>query len=122
MNANSGVLVLGESKTFAEATAACASLGEAVWQPSLKTASIKPNLDYLVYQGKATPSTRFWIASADAKPQTISAAGTVADAGANDTALPALCTQTAPFSNETFTDTSPQWQVSLTANNETLTG
>jgi hypothetical protein len=36
--------------------------------------------------------------------------------------LPVLCTQTAPYSNDTGQDTSAKWQVAVTANNETLTG
>ncbi len=101
----------------------CQALGEQLWAPELQTASIQPNLDYLVYQKKAQASSLFWIASQASKndSRAIDASGRVSVTDAR-LELAALCTQSAPYSNATAADTGAKWQVSVSSNNETLTG
>jgi predicted GIY-YIG superfamily endonuclease len=78
-------------------------------------------LEYLVYQGKYTANQRFWAASHDRKPSAINARGQIKSAS-KDEKLPVLCTQTAPYTNSTFQDTSSKWQVNVRSNNELITG
>ncbi|KAK3938489.1 Alpha/Beta hydrolase protein [Diplogelasinospora grovesii] len=123
-SSTSGVIVLGRrSFSYEEALAGCQALGESLWSPDLKTASIQPNLDYLKYQGRISDSTAFWIAADSTNTsRVISSSGDVSSAKSASGRLPALCTQTAPYSTQSSQDTSAKWQVSVDANNQTLTG
>lgn len=76
------------------------------------------NLDYLALRTNLSSDARFWISDA----RTITVKGEVGPAPDPAASLPVLCTQTAPFSNETFQDVSDRWQISVTANGETLIG
>jgi hypothetical protein len=114
-NANSAVLLLS-SGTPKSAEADCASLGEQLWAPELKTANIQPNLDYLTFEG-CSADQKYLIAGSRA----IDGKGRISKADSN-TRLPVLCTQSAPFSNSSFQDASSKWQVSVHSNNEYLTG
>jgi hypothetical protein len=117
---NSGVIVLTR-QSYSDAAAGCQALGEQLWSLELNTASIQANLDYLKYQGRIDESSRFWIGSQGNSSRAIGFSGTVSDVDAASR-LPALCTQSAPFSNDAIQDTSERWQVSVRANNEDLTG
>lgn len=112
--ANSGVLLLDE-KTWKDAGKACQALGEELWHGG----DIQTDLDYLVYEGKYAPRQRFWIGGSS--PRTIDATGQMSK-GQSDDCLPVLCSQTAPYSNETNQDNSTTWQVTVNSNNEMLTG
>ncbi|KAI1321006.1 cholinesterase [Xylariaceae sp. FL0255] len=120
--ANSGVLVL-EPQLFQDASKSCKALGEQLWSPELKTASIQSELDYLKYSNDARDLSEFWIASANAGTQRkINSNGVISSTRSN-LALPVLCTQTAPFSNSTYQDnTDTKWQITVHSNNEYLTG
>jgi len=117
---DSGILVL-EPRTWQEATESCLKLGESLWRSGYSSKKIQSDLDYLVYQGKYTQSQRFWTAADHRKPSTINANGQIKSASTNEK-LPVICTQTAPYSNITFQDTSAKWQVAVNSNNEYLTG
>ncbi|KAK0621458.1 Alpha/Beta hydrolase protein [Bombardia bombarda] len=127
----SGVILLSRRRSHGEAVTACQALGEQLWSPELNTASIQTNLDYLQYQGRAGNSTTFWIAAAAAAAaaaastsstaRAIGVSGVITSVDAAQR-LPALCTQTAPYSSENVQDTGPTWQVAVEANNQTLTG
>ena len=114
-------MLLLSRRSQADASAACEALGEQLWSPELKTSSIQPNLDYLVYQGRAERTTQFWIATLGEEPRVISASGHVSPASSKLN-LPVLCTQSAPYSNDSVADTSAKWQVAVRSNNEDLTG
>ncbi|ORY59199.1 Alpha/Beta hydrolase protein [Pseudomassariella vexata] len=118
--ASSGVIILGP-RPLKDASTACQALGEQLWSPELKTASIRPNLDYLIYTKSAQRQTKYWIAPKGVATRTIDASGDYAWTNASSR-LPVLCSHTAPFSNETIQDTSPKWQVTVRSNNEYLTG
>jgi hypothetical protein len=82
---------------------------------------VQPNLNYLLFTGKINGTSRLWV-------QGINAGFTAIDSsektGQADPAylLPALCTQTAPYSSKGVQDTSEKWRVEVEANNQTLTG
>jgi hypothetical protein len=124
-SADSGLILL-TSRSREAAAADCAALGEQLWEPSiiapgLKTASIQPNLDYLTYENKYRSSQQYWIAPDASRPRVIDGEGNI-KVVSHRLNLPALCTQSAPFSNSTYQDTSRQWQVTVHSNNEYLTG
>ncbi|KAK4210942.1 Alpha/Beta hydrolase protein [Rhypophila decipiens] len=132
-HSTSGVILLGGRHSFADASAACLALGEQLWSPELKTASIQPNLDYYkYYKGIKSNSTGgvFWIAPAqngisETQPviaRTINTSGSIASVANSNQTHPALCTQTAPYSTQSSQNTSTAWQVQVEANNQTLTG
>ncbi|KAK3379349.1 Alpha/Beta hydrolase protein [Lasiosphaeria ovina] len=116
----SGVIVLGR-RSYDDAVAGCQALGEQLWSPELNTASIQSNLDYLKFQGKTNGSATFWIAAQGNATRGISLSGAVSPASST-LQLPALCSQTAPYSTGGSQDTSSQWRVTVDANNQTLTG
>lgn len=119
--ADSGVILL-TPRSWESAAADCAALGERLWGPELKTSSIQSNLDYLTYEGKYHASQQYWISSDRSGVRVINGAGRVEAANHRKLELPALCTQSAPFSNSTYQDTSSKWQVTIKSNNEYLTG
>ncbi|KAM7185015.1 Alpha/Beta hydrolase fold [Naviculisporaceae sp. PSN 640] len=135
-HATSGVLLLGGRHSFAEASAACQALGEQLWSPELKTASIQPNLNYYKYyqglNGSNTTGGTFWIApsqnglssTSPVISRTINTSGSITSISntSPELRLPALCTQSAPYSTPSAQDTSASYQVSITANNQTLLG
>ncbi|KAJ6036527.1 hypothetical protein N7540_000806 [Penicillium herquei] len=115
---DSGVLLL-DSMPLQKAIESCRSLGESLW--SGKFDEIKYDLEYLTFQGKYSDDQKYWIAPVDNAASTINLSGKVQKASAN-THLPALCTQTAPYSTSETQDNSSTWQVLVHSNNEYLTG
>ncbi len=119
-SASSGTILLSR-RSYDDAVSSCRVLGEQLWSPELKTASIQRSLDYLVYQGKTNEATLFWIGAQGNQSRTINSAGSIAGADPG-LRLPVLCTQSAPSSSGTGQDTSERWRVAVNANNEELTG
>lgn len=119
-SANSGVIVL-EARSLKQASASCLALGEQLWSPELKTSSIQTNLNYLKYNEDADDFSQYWIASKSNISRAINANGLIAEVKSY-LELPVLCTQSAPFSNESVKDTSEKWQVTVESNDEYLTG
>ncbi|KAJ5774340.1 hypothetical protein N7457_009236 [Penicillium paradoxum] len=116
----SGIIAL-DARPWQEATQSCQSVGEGLWGIGSSYENIQSDLEYLVLQGKYTRGQRFWVASDHRKLSTIDTNGQIYNASAYEK-LPVLCTQSAPYSNITFQDTSSQWQVTVHSNNEYLTG
>ncbi|KKK13553.1 hypothetical protein ARAM_001721 [Aspergillus rambellii] len=118
----SGVLLL-DAMDLDSAAESCKALGETLWKPETPFSVIKPHLDYLIYQGRYSAEQRFWISSGvqHRRPQTITRTGLILPA-ADRERLPVLCTQSAPYSNETFSDTSSDFQVTIYSNKEHITG
>lgn len=116
----SGVILL-DPRPYSDAFDACRALGEQIWSPQLNTASIKPSLDFLAYQGKISATSRLWVAAIGNDTRALDTSGKVSGA---DSALqlPVLCTQTAPYSSKGVQDTSEKWRVEVEANNQTLSG
>lgn len=114
-------MILLDSQRPENAAAACAALGEQLWAPELKTASIQSSLDYLKYQDKIKDSSLLWIAPSGNTTRAIGTSGAIFSVQPS-LQLPVLCTQTAPFSNITYANTNSEWLVSVASNNETYVG
>lgn len=114
-------MIVLSAKSYQDAKSGCQALSEDLWSPDLGTASIQPNLDYLVYEGRAEKDSSFWVAAQSNQTRALSASGNVTIADPEQE-LSVLCTQSAPFANSTSTDTSAKWQVSVQSNNEELVG
>lgn len=114
-------MILLSSRSYADAVSGCHALSEELWSPGQDPARIQRNLDYLVYEGEAGANTQFWIASHDNHTRALSVSGSVSTAQPG-LELPALCSQSAPFTNISHTDTSRKWQVSVRSNDEELVG
>ncbi|KAI0841602.1 alpha/beta-hydrolase [Hypoxylon sp. FL0890] len=120
-SASSSGLLLLEARSLEDASEACEAVGEQLWSPELKISNIQSSLNYLKLIASDLSSSQFWIASKNRSTQAIDMDGRISPAKP-DAKLPVICTQSAPFSNETSQDTSERWQVKVTSNNETLTG
>ncbi|OZJ03345.1 hypothetical protein BZG36_04204 [Bifiguratus adelaidae] len=118
-SADSAVILL-DPITASSAASVCAALGENLWSPELQTSSIQPNLDYITYEKKYPKNQRYWIAPSGNQQRAIDGSGNVASVNGNPK-LPALCTQSAPFSIPTA-NTSARWQVTVETNNQYITG
>lgn len=118
---DSAVILLSGS-SYEDAVAGCEALSEELWSPEVSSASIQTSLDYLVYEGKATKDSQFWVAPVGNGTRAISASGQVSTVPGTLT-LPVLCTQSAPLATAAETDNnSSEWQVSVHSNNEDLIG
>jgi hypothetical protein len=95
--------------------------GRNVVVTKMVASSVQPNLSYLSYQEKYPINQLYLIAPFAAEPQAISSKGDVTSISSS-LQLPVLCTQTAPFSNFTFRDTSEKLKVIVPTNNEPVTG
>jgi hypothetical protein len=81
------------------------------------------SLDYLIYEGKYPASQYYRIAPLGSHCQIVGTNAVVRNVDCQSLGdLPVLCTQTAPFSNSTYQNTSSQWQVEVGSNNEYITG
>ncbi|KAI9050625.1 hypothetical protein LZ554_005784 [Drepanopeziza brunnea f. sp. 'monogermtubi'] len=118
--ADSGVILL-TPRSQVSAASACEALGEQLWSPELSISGIQGNLEYLAYQEKYSDDQLYWIASNGSEARAVTGNGQLAVASP-DSLLPALCTQSAPFSDISSQDTSSRWQVTVHANNEYITG
>ncbi|XXH05140.1 hypothetical protein Hte_011565 [Hypoxylon texense] len=117
---NAGVLLL-EEYSADNASAACEAVGEQLYSPELGAGSIQKVLNYIKHVASDLGLEQFWIAPKDQSARTIKTDGHISTTKLH-AVLPVMCTQTAPFSNESFKDTGEQWQVTVQSNNETLTG
>ncbi len=99
-------------------------MGEEPWSPEKAdfNAALKSSLSYQEYQGLSVKDQLYWISkSADGSCQAINAAGKIHAVECSDE-LPTLCTQAAPVSNGTASDSSEPWQVQQFVGNKLLTG
>ncbi|KAL7626796.1 hypothetical protein AAE478_003570 [Parahypoxylon ruwenzoriense] len=119
---NSGVLLL-EARLQEDAVKTCEDLGEQLWSPDElgATRSIQSSLDFIKHIEQDLGLSQFWIAPKEKSGRTIGTDGRISLTNSH-ARLPVLCTQSAPFSNETFQDASEKWQVMVKSNNEYLTG
>ncbi|CAG8926062.1 unnamed protein product [Penicillium salamii] len=117
---DSGILVL-DPRTWKAATESCLQLGATLWGSESGPETIQSGLEYLAYIGKYAPGQRFWTASKHQKPSTLRTNGRIQTSSA-DQKLPVLCKQIAPYSNNSFQDTSEQWQVTVESHSQRFTG
>ena len=120
-------MILTDARSYQDVSqSVCAKLGEKLWKPkpgSCKRATpALPFADYLKFDGKADSSSQFWVNS-DSGSDAVDIAGRPkkVDSGSK-LQLPGLCTNTAPYSTQSFQNSSSQWQISLDVNGQTLTG
>ncbi|KAH8703382.1 carboxylesterase from carbohydrate esterase [Talaromyces proteolyticus] len=71
--------------------------------------------------GHALNYTSFWVASSKGPCAVTDIYGNVKISNCN-LSLPALCTQSAPFANSTYTDTTSKYQVTVNTGNQAITG
>ncbi|TPX09834.1 uncharacterized protein E0L32_009025 [Thyridium curvatum] len=119
-HADSGFILLSK-RTFAEAVETCEALGEQLWAPELNLGDIRPNLDYLIFQGATSESTTFWIGAKDGKARAATSRGMMATMDP-DERMKALCTHSAPYSTAAVADTSEKWQLTVTSSHQDITG
>jgi hypothetical protein len=117
-------LLLSSAHSFKDASAACEALGEKLFNPlSSLVDEVQQSLNFLIFSGKFEAGQQFWIASEGSNQRAINTHGGFSlGNGVSRLSLPVLCTQTAPFSDIGFQNTSSQWQISLESNNQILTG
>ncbi|KAH7382860.1 cholinesterase [Cadophora sp. MPI-SDFR-AT-0126] len=116
----SGVLLLSAIPQK-DARSACNAVGEQLWSPNMPTSSIQSNLDYLTYQGEYEANQDYLIAPDSDGPRAITGKGKFKKVS-GDPELPVLCTQTAPFSNATYKNSSEKWQISVKTGGSLVTG
>lgn len=120
-------MLLRTPRTQASASEACAALGESLWSPSKEyfNAGLNNSLSYESYAGYSRPDQLFWVASENSssrhgcKAMDVNGACHTISCNAQ---LPALCTQSAPASNSTFSDTSTRFRVAQSVGEQTLVG
>jgi len=126
----SAALLIRSAQAQDSAQRACAALGESLWSPSKQNynAGLNSSLSYEVYAGRYGNGQLFWVAS-DAPSSrhhkqectAIDVHGTCHNVQCHQN-LPALCTQSAPASNSTFSDTSNRFQIAQSVGEQTLVG
>ncbi|CAG8099817.1 unnamed protein product [Penicillium olsonii] len=105
---DSGILVL-DPRTWQEATESCVRLGATLWRSEPGPEIIQSGLKYLLHLGRYSSGQRFWVSPKYQKPSSLNTNGQIEVSSAEER-LPVLCTQTAPYSNSTFQDTSAQFR------------
>ena len=120
-------VILTDARSYQDVSqSVCAKLGEKLWKPKpgncKRATPALPFSDYLKFDGKADGSSKFWVNS-DSGSNAVDIAGrpSKVDSGSNSR-LPGLCTNTAPYSTQSFQNSTSQWQISLDVNGQTLTG
>ncbi|KAK4165334.1 putative cholinesterase [Cladorrhinum sp. PSN259] len=121
-NADTSVIVTESRLSRDSYERVCSGLGEQPYSGSKSSKGIKPLLDYLKHEGRATPSSQFWVAGSGSSQKVINTSGVTTQQKSKKDTLQGLCTNKAPFSDGSFQDTSNKWQISLDVNNQTLTG
>ncbi|KAI9167448.1 Bile salt-activated lipase [Paramyrothecium foliicola] len=116
-----GALYLTKKQSFKEAVASCEALGEELWTPGTYGRGIEIVGQHLEDRQAGVESPRAWVSSDGNDKQVITNSGELVVVD-ETLRIPVLCTQTAPFSNNTFEDKDERWQVQVQSNNEVLTG
>ncbi|KAK6535002.1 hypothetical protein TWF281_006300 [Arthrobotrys megalospora] len=111
-NSKSSKAVLIESThSYTDAPSACARISESLWSPTPDapfSSGLKISLSYQNFLSKYPADQLFWAASPSCTA--IDALGNSHSVSCHKR-LPVLCTNTAPLSNGTFSDTSSPWQI-----------
>ncbi|KAK3896585.1 hypothetical protein C8A05DRAFT_39871 [Staphylotrichum tortipilum] len=123
-NDGSAAILVSQPSPFESGLISCALLGEEPWSPEKANfkAALKNSLGYQEYQGLSPKGQLYWISkSCDSSCRAIDAAGKVHPVECSD-GLPTLCTQGAPVSNSTVSDSSASWQMQQFVGSKLLTG
>ncbi|WVF70060.1 hypothetical protein IAT40_004847 [Kwoniella sp. CBS 6097] len=106
------ILVLNDGLSYDAAGAACKSLGEALWTPS--------QADFLPYLAQSGRGGQYWTANGCAHLTSSQIPETTAQCDKQQY-LPALCTNSAPYSTQEKQDNSTYWQVKIQTGEATWT-
>lgn len=125
-NDGSGAILVSQPSPYSAASTACALLGELPWNPEKSdfTKALNQSLIYQEYQGLAPNGQLYWISKADESDDTcrgINTQGSVLDLDCLSE-IPTLCTQSAPVSNSSFSNSSAAWQVTQFVDQSQFTG
>ncbi|KAF2787988.1 alpha/beta-hydrolase [Melanomma pulvis-pyrius CBS 109.77] len=113
------VIVLGARQSLAIAESNCAAVGETLWNPG-NTSEELGFLRYLDYGKTIDELGVYWIGGKSGC-RAITTAGKIQTVSC-DTHFPALCSQSAPMSSPSSSDTALQWQMSIKAGNTEIVG
>jgi hypothetical protein len=78
-------------------------------------------LGHLTYDSPLDGDQLYWVAAAPGRCQASNADGEISVVSCLEK-LPGLCTQSAPFSNVSYADTSSKWQVTVQAGQQNIIG
>lgn len=121
-------VIVTDARPFHDVSNVCSKLGEQLWRSGKgnskdkeRETSALPFAEYLKYDGTGDASSKFWVRGSG--PAAVDIAGRLQTVNlAGHSRFAGLCTNTAPFSNQSAQDTSSTWQISLDVNNQTITG
>ena len=106
-----------------EASKACSDIHEKLLdlKDTSQSFNLTAILGHLVYNSPVNTAQQYWVSSAPGYCQATNAYGKISDVNCLEQ-LPALCSQSAPFSNASYADTASEWQVTVQAGERLLTG
>ena len=122
-NSTKAVLLLNSNMSHQAALAACNELHESLVHPDFLGSSfdLTAGLTQQINGRLKTATESYWIASTQGLCQVTDAYGTTRSVDC-DEQLPVLCTQSAPFSNISYFDSSISWQTKVETGVQTITG
>ncbi|KAK6193953.1 hypothetical protein LQW54_011954 [Pestalotiopsis sp. IQ-011] len=119
-----GAILVNQPVSYSAAISSCAQLSESIWDLSAQfDAGLNTSISGLLFDGDITKDQLFWISS-DQDADDCQGINTSGHAQRVDceSELPVLCTQSAPVSNSSYSDTSAKWQITHPVANSTFTG
>ncbi|KAL5319891.1 hypothetical protein ACEPPN_012949 [Leptodophora sp. 'Broadleaf-Isolate-01'] len=127
----SSALLLSTPQTYESAIKSCALLGETLWSSTVPGQAfergLNNSLSYQQYIGTLSSSQKLWVSRSNSVDSKISSCPTIDIRGriaSQDcrNALPVLCTQSAPISTATGSNTLALYQITVQAGKQALTG
>ncbi|KAF3023170.1 hypothetical protein E8E14_014148 [Neopestalotiopsis sp. 37M] len=124
-NTGDGAILVNQPVSYNVTSSLCTQLSETIWSHNATkfNAGLDSSISGLVHTGNIREDQLFWVASSpnDGSCPGMDTSGRVQslDCGI---LLPVLCTQSAPVSNSTHSDTAATWQISHMVADSTFTG
>jgi hypothetical protein len=108
---------------YKAASQACSAVGKVLADPYSFSESLNllSTLSHLWDVAPPLLEQLFWVQSSTKKSEAVNLADKLVTVN-NNMRLPAICTQSAPFSNGTTANTDERWQVRVNIANSTITG
>ncbi|ETS76853.1 hypothetical protein PFICI_10727 [Pestalotiopsis fici W106-1] len=124
-NNGAGAILISQPGSYAVANTSCAQLSETIWSPDSAhfNAGLDNSILRQVYVGNIAKDQLFWVArnQNDGNCQGIDTNGHAHSLDC-ESQLPVLCTQSAPVSNSSHSDTAVKWQITHNVAGSTFTG
>ncbi|KAI1871179.1 uncharacterized protein JN550_004624 [Neoarthrinium moseri] len=125
-NNGTAAILVHKPEAFSVASQSCAQLSERLWDPSAAdfNAGLNSSISTLVYNSQISAEQLLWVAQERGNNsicQGIDTTGHVFPVDCTEQ-LPALCTQSAPISNSSYSDNSTLWQITHPVAQSTFTG